>query len=426
MHWYSRLCVLLALFVAQTYALLSDTLVLTDNKVEYSHFLDTLESIESSYTVSNVGSETETQLLDVNDQILYKNLIILPLSTKKISSNIDFNTLLKYSENGGNVIVISDSNGTQLDITIFLNQLGIYPSPKDYQFIDYHNDNKLEISNTNALNHYVINDPFNIDDITNASIALLSNSPYLLPLYQCSPTSFTKDSNNNVWHSGNQGYLAASFQGLNNARISWFGTSIPFVDATFNENLSKDVITWTLQLRSILKITKFSHKRVDADLNELPFVDEDDYYKVKDYSYFEIGVSEYNHNSKSWIPYITQGDDALQLEFSMLDPYQRLNLNISSKSDMDSIYSAFFQIPDQHGMFKFKVDYKREGLTYLVMEDIVPVRHLANDEFQRSWEIPNSSVYLAGYGVVTIGWLFFVVIFILSSGKNVDNEKKNI
>ncbi|GME78778.1 unnamed protein product [Ambrosiozyma monospora] len=78
-------------------------------------------------------------------------------------------------------------------------------------------------------------------------------------------------------------------------------------------------------------------------------------------------------------------------------------------------------------MFTFKVDYKRPGWSYVDESAVVPVRHLANDEYPRSWEITNSWVYLASYGAVVLGWLAFVWFYITSGNKTVklDEKKKN-
>lgn len=419
-------------------ALLADTLVLSDsseaseNGFYDTHLLDTIRENKLSVITKKVTAEEAIELADLNGNILYKNLLILPNKAKKLASNIDQDTLISFANNGGNVVIVSDDSGTQLDCTLFLNQLGIYPSPKGYKYTDFHADSSDIIAKpTDFINKYVISNEETEVALENPAIALISNSEYLVPLLQTSRTSLSTTSEDvlsdaTVWHTGKQGYAAVSFQGLNNGRITWIGSASPFKDASFNREFVNDIIQWTFQLKSVIKATFFEHKRVNDAGEELPFVDEDDYYKVKDYAHYTIGLSQYDLVSDSWIPF--HADDNVQLEFVMLDPYQRLNLDHTSDTNTEGIYTKQFQIPDQHGMFTFKVDYKRPGLSYVTVEDVVPVRHLANDEYARSWEITNSYVYMAGYFVVVVAWLMFITFFMLSGDRTnaVGQEKKDI
>lgn len=421
-----------------------DTLVLYETKenVQFTNFLDTIKENGINIVEKEIDIDSELSLFDANKEILYANVIILPNKAKNLASNIDHNSLLTFSNSGGNIIIVSDDEGTQLDSTLFLNQLGIYPSPKGYKYTDYHNsidnvNNKvLQFEKVEPLNKYIISNEIDNLSFENSAVSLISNSEYLIPLLQASRTSISfkadkgKDnqiSNDSIWHSGNQGYLSVAFQGLNNARVLWLGSGSALSDSNFNKDFVNDIIQWTFQLKSLIKVSYFNHKRIDEKNGiDLPFVDIDDYYKIKDMSYFEIGLSQFDSITQNWIPYVLDEDDNLQLEFIMLDPYYRLNLQFTETTQTDAVYSTIFQLPDQHGMFTFSVEYNRPGLSYLKVNDVVPVRHLANDEYPRSWEIANSSVYMAGYGVVVVAWLIFVIVFILSGKKSIDSTKKNV
>lgn len=419
--------VLLTLLFSSVVSALVDTLVIVDKEEvgQYSRLLQAMEENGLATAVKNPTAEEERPLLDANNAVLYSNLVVLASNAKRLGSNLDSEELLKYANNGGNIVIVSDGEQSQLDCTLYLNQLGIFPSPKGYRYTDHHHG-ELEFTAAEFLNPHVVSPAGATVKLQQPSVALVSNSEYLIPLLQTPRSSFT-ESKADKWHTGNQGFFAVAFQALNNQRTTWFGSAAPFKDESFNPDLANDIIRWTCQLKSVIKATVFTHRRVDAEGHDLPFVDEDDYYKIKDLSYFEIGLSEYNAGSDSWVPYNAESNmDVVQLEFIMLDPYQRLNLNHSSDTPSEAIYSALFQIPDQHGMFTFSVDYKRPGLSFVTVTDVVPVRHLANDEYQRSWEIPNSSVYMAGYGIVVVGWLFFVVFFVLSKNKSIETAKKNV
>lgn len=433
--FYKVLLVLIGFSLAASAAGYDTLLFYTDNDdlSTYSQLVSTLEENNLNVFTHQINHEEQLPILDVNNNVIYKNLLILPNKAKKLASNIDSDSLLQYANKGGNVIVVTDNSGPQLDVNIFLNQLGIYPAPKGYKYIDYHNNGQID---PKFLNKFIVN----LNDETtlsfeSPSVALISNSEYLIPLLQTPKSSFTTNldldndasvalSDDSVWHSGNQGYLSVAFQGLNNGRILWLGSPSILAD----KDLDTNIIQWTYQLKSVIKATFSNHKRVDSqnpDI-EIPFVDADDYYKVKDTTFYQIGLSKYEGDKDKWVPYtIDDEGDHVQLEFIMLDPYYRLNLNHTGSTESEAIYSALFKIPDQHGMFTFSVDYRRPGLSFVTVEEVVPIRHLANDEYARSWEIPNSSVYMAGYGVVVIGWLFFIVFYIFSSMKNISSVKKN-
>lgn len=44
----------------------------------------------------------------------------------------------------------------------------------------------------------------------------------------------------------------------------------------------------------------------------------------------------------------------------------------------------------------------------------VTVRHFAHDEWPRSWEITGAWVWVAGIAVTVVGWVAFVVVWLLS------------
>ena len=68
-------------------------------------------------------------------------------------------------------------------------------------------------------------------------------------------------------------------------------------------------------------------------------------------------VSKFNPTKDAWEPY--SGIQDMQLEFTMLDPHIRTALPPVPGSPGE--YSVTFRVPDRHGVFKFVVDYKRNG-----------------------------------------------------------------
>lgn len=104
--------------------------------------------------------------------------------------------------------------------------------------------------------------------------------------------------------------------------------------------------------------------------------------------------------------------DAVQLEFTMLSPFHRLALSPTSTTPNSTIYSATFRTPDQHGIFAFKVNYKRPFLTNVEERRQVTVRHFAHDEWPRSFRITAAWPWVSGLWTVIAGFVCFVVLWL--------------
>lgn len=120
--------------------------------------------------------------------------------------------------------------------------------------------------------------------------------------------------------------------------------------------------------------------------------------------------------------------DEVQLEFSMLSPFHRLNLKEESHRLAAMHYGTVFTIPDQHGIFNFKVNYKRPFLTNIEVKNTVSVRHMAHDEWPRSYVISGAWPWIAGIGATVSGFLGFVALWMYSApavakGKKVTVKK---
>jgi len=98
----------------------------------------------------------------------------------------------------------------------------------------------------------------------------------------------------------------------------------------------------------------------------------------------------------------------------MLSPFHRLNLEPVGTTATSTIYSTTFTLPDQHGIFNFRVNYKRPFLTNVDEKHQVTVRHFAHDEWPRSWAISGAWTWIAGIWVTVAGWLAFVVVWLFS------------
>ena len=99
----------------------------------------------------------------------------------------------------------------------------------------------------------------------------------------------------------------------------------------------------------------------------------------------------------------------------MLSPFHRLTLEPVERTDTSTVFSTQFVTPDQHGIFSFRVNYKRPFFTSIEEKLEVTNRHFAHDEYPRSWAITGGWVWIAGLWSVIGGFLAFVVVWLYSA-----------
>jgi oligosaccharyltransferase complex subunit beta len=108
----------------------------------------------------------------------------------------------------------------------------------------------------------------------------------------------------------------------------------------------------------------------------------------------------------------------------MLSPFHRLPLRAVATTQNSTIFETSFTTPDQHGIFNFRVNYKRPFLTNVDEKRQVTVRHFAHDEWPRSWKISGAWVWIAGIWVTVAGWVAFVAVWLYSEPVRASGMKK--
>jgi oligosaccharyltransferase complex subunit beta len=106
----------------------------------------------------------------------------------------------------------------------------------------------------------------------------------------------------------------------------------------------------------------------------------------------------------------------------MLSPFHRLDLKPLGVSGSATVYGTTFTLPDQHGIFNFKINYKRPFLTYVEEKNTVSVRHMAHDEWPRSYVISGAWPWISGIGATVAGFVGFCAIWMYS--KPVEEKRK--
>ena len=105
----------------------------------------------------------------------------------------------------------------------------------------------------------------------------------------------------------------------------------------------------------------------------------------------------------------------------MLDPYIRKTVTHKSDSATSSQYETQLTLPDRYGYFTLRIAYKRYGYTYVEHKELIVIRHLAHDEYDRF--IPKAGPYYATYIGLTASLVIVSFLWLFKLPEN--NVKKN-
>jgi oligosaccharyltransferase complex subunit beta len=399
----------------------------------------------------------------------YDHVILLPGKAKGLGPALTANQFLDFMKKEGNVVVgLSSDSGTPSSVQSLLLELEIHtPSDKGALIVDHFNYD----STSAAEKHDVLLLPFPNalrSDVRNffAAEGLLAipravgqtlgnDSPLVMPVLRAPSTAYSynpKDEADIVedpFATGEQLNIVSSMQAHNSARFTVIGSAEMLQDAWFlqdatlngkavktaNRVFAQQITAWTFKESGVLKLGKVLHYQNEGQnkkLNTSVAVPENNpkIYRVKEdvvssppYQHltphanlsqaFQIEVSEWKNDHLA--PFFPASNDNIQLEFSMLSPFHRLNLNPIAQTANSTIWGVSFKTPDQHGIFNFRINYRRPFLTNIDEKRQVTVRHFAHDEWPRSWQINGAWPWIGGIWVTVGGFVAFVAVWLYSA-----------
>lgn len=266
------------------------------------------------------------------------------------------------------------------------------------------------------------------------------DSVLIFPILAASKTGYsakqTGAASSSFQAGGRDVLLASGVQTRVNSRVSFIGSLWTCSDEarsmgidalhgaakkshSDNRDFCDNLIAWTFQEQGVLRTDNIWHARLDGsppehllkskhqeDLPKSMFSDPELarqalVYRTKDDLRYSIDIMQWDGETGTWVPYLA---DDVQLEFVMLDPYVRTTM----QADRNGTYTAHFKTPDQHGIYKFRVMYRRPGLSVLKEEDVVSVRPFWHNEFPR-FIVTAYPYYMAGMMTMVA---FFVTGFV--------------
>jgi len=395
--------------------------VLENTRVKSTHstYFNYLQ--ERGFSVDFAGAEDRNIKFKRYGEWIYDHLILFAPSASDLNG-ITSDDVLEFIDAGRNVIIAADSNIGDLAREI-AGECNIEFDEEGTSVIDHLNFDQSDYSGAHTL----------VASSNLADTAILKgiNSPVLFrgvaqdieedsellfPLLTASSTAYSTAPSKPVKDlhvSGKRISLVTALQARNNARVIFSGSLELFSNKFFNlapettgldgkskkfdksgnEDFAKQVTSWAFQETGVLRVKNAQTHRVGEAV--APFS-----YTIKDNVEYSIEIEEWN--GRRWVPY-TAND--VQLEYIMLDPYVRTTL----KNDGKGKFSTTFILPDVYGVFTFKIEYNRKGVSNLNSIIRIPVRPFKHNEYERFIDAAYpyyASAFSMMAGLFVFSWFF--------------------
>lgn len=372
-------------------------------------------------------------------EYLYQNLIIFAPSVESFGGSLSVEEITQFIDNGGNVLVTGSSTSGEA-IRDLATEVGFELDEENAAVIDHLNFDQLldqgdhttiVASPQNLIDSELIVGKKNIKPLLYRGTGIIADreNELVLPLLTADSTaySYVPDSPIKEYpHAVGKGtVLLAATQARNNARVVFSGSLFFFSDEAIMSQVKKvgeretheksgnlDVITavskWCFKEVGQIRVKSVNHHKEGE--KEAPAS-----YTITEPVVYTIEVEQLIDGK--WKPFVAND---VQLEFVRIDPFVRLTL----KSIGGGKYQAKFKIPDVYGVYQFKVDYDRVGLTRLYSTTQVSVRPLQHTQYERF--IPSAYPYYASAFSMMFGVFIFSFVFLYYKDKpeKVEVEKK--
>lgn len=172
---------------------------------------------------------------------------------------------------------------------------------------------------------------------------------------------------------GAQLLLGAALSTRVRSRVVYWGSLDALADdvkaGDDHVNALRALAAWTFGYSGVLAVAKTRHWRTTDGASP-------DAYRVRDELAFEIDVLEWIGDMRRWRSFSA---DDVQLEFVMLNPWVRTRFTSLGNGTL----RAVVRVPDQIGVYKFRVEHRRPGIEPIDLQHVVPVRPFLHNEYPR-------------------------------------------
>ncbi|KAF8940777.1 dolichyl-diphosphooligosaccharide--protein glycosyltransferase 48 kDa subunit-like protein [Dissophora ornata] len=410
------------------------TLVLLDSLDDadtYMELWSDLQERQYNVTLHEVSSPVA---LSKYDQRLFDHLIFLSPKMKEYPKGMSANSVVGFVADGGNVMVAGspDLGNTLRELS---REFDVEYDSRFTTVLDHFNyDDDLGKKQHDAI---VVNPATHMSKIDaivpleqvpgpilfrGIAHSVNPSNPLLTPIlwapqeaYSWESVNLGESADQDPTISGKDISLVSVMQARNNARITFLGSTEMLSDNFFGASAKKhgDKKTASGNRKFIEELTKWNfHEKgaLDAVAVEHHKVGETEapaHYRIKDNMTYTIHIAEYHDGE--WHPFSA---DDVQLELIMLDPYVRKTLEQVPLDDQSTVgtFTTTLQLPDQYGVFKFTVNYKRPGMGYIESVTTVGIHPFRHDQYPRF--ISQAKPYYTSAASMGVGLLIFSFVYL--------------
>jgi oligosaccharyltransferase complex subunit beta len=350
---------------------------------------------------------------------LYDHLLIFAPTVEEFGGAISPESITEFVDEGGNVLVAGNSNLGEA-LREVAGEVGFEADEEGTAVIDHLSyDAKDEGKHT-----LVIASPDNLiksDKITGGvkspllyrGVGLLVDpqNPLVLEILTGSTTSYSHNPDLPITdypHAvGKNTVMIAGLQARNNARVVFSGSLEFFSDEFFtamveakgtkvpsgNAAVATALTEWCFKQAGVLKVESISH-HLEGETRTPA------HYTIKDQAVYTIVVKELVNGK--WVNCDAKD---MQMEFVRIDPFIRKTMENKAGHMI-----ARFKVPDTYGVYQFKVNYNKVGLTRLSTANQISVIPLRHDKYERF--IGQAYPYYASAFSMMAGVFVFSLVFL--------------
>jgi len=354
-------------------------------------------------------------------EFVYDHIVVFAPTVEEFGGSLNADMITEFVDNGGNILITGNSNTGEV-LREIASECGFEVDEEGTHVIDH-----LNFDSKDAGHHtLVVADPkdFIKSDLITGGVkspllyrgtGILADpgNPLVLEVLTGSSTSYSANPEHPIKeypHAvGKNTVLIAGLQARNNARVIFSGSLEFFSDEFFNAQVvpgsggkavaagnaefAEALSLWCFKERGVLRVDSINHHLVGE-------TSPPDFYTIRENVVFEINVVE--KKDGAWVPF--KGQD-VQVEFVRIDPFVRATMK-----NVNGRVSAQFKIPDVYGVYQFKVNYLRLGMTRIQTSTQVSVRPLRHDQYERF--ISSAYPYYASAFSMMGGVFLFAIVFL--------------
>lgn len=402
-------------------------------RAQYSDFFKSLT--ERGFNVEYTQPKDGRGLFELGERA-FDHAILFPQKSKGLGPQLTPQELSRFVQAGGNLLIGASSTASAA-VKELARELDIDLAERGSFMVDHFNYDTAsdDGKHTSVLSaRFTTNAAVLSDDVRNGPPVVfrgvghtLGNGELLVPILGSSSTAYSYESGEDLeatetpWVAGSQAGLVSGFQARNNARVAVAGSVEMFSNAAFgnktfgNRLFARDLTAWAFQERGVIRSQDLYHGL--ATDGPKPGDDLPTTYSLKNEVNFGISLQQWDGDK--WTPYVASD---VQLELIMLDPYIRVTLSDVQTSGDAARYAVTLKLPDHYGVFHFKVNYKRPGLTSIEDRSQVTIRHNRHNEYPRF--LTAAYPYYSATAVTGAGFLGLCLLWLFGSDRDVSSKKK--